>query len=151
MKQRSFGRASGWLAVFVLGVPALGLIAVALALRGRSAVMFAVPYLVLIVLAYLVGLVLLAVLRFPPDWLRALVAAVVVYVIALVTPFTSVMASYPIQVIRCGGLPIVATGFAAAMRYDVPGGGDYSVTPLHGSFFCTEKEAKAADYHRFDF
>ncbi len=113
--------------------------------------MFTVPYLVLMVLAYLVGLVLLAVLRFRPDWLRALVAAVAVYVIALFTPLIQVMASYPIHVVRCGGLPIVATGFAAAMSYTVPGSANYSVTPLNSRFFCTEKEAKAADYHRYDF
>ncbi|MGP3955843.1 hypothetical protein ACTWPT_07580 [Nonomuraea sp. 3N208] len=61
------------------------------------------------------------------------------------------MASYPLHVVRCGGLPVVATDFAAAMSYQVPGGSNYSVTPLDGSFFCTEAEATAAGYHRYDF
>jgi hypothetical protein len=61
------------------------------------------------------------------------------------------MASYPFHVVRCGGLPIVATGFAAAMSYTVPGSDDYAVTPLDSTFFCTEKEARAADFHRFPF
>ncbi|MEV0418972.1 hypothetical protein [Streptosporangium canum] len=39
-------------------------------------------YLVLFMPAYLAGLILLAPLRFRPDWLRALVAAVAVYAIA---------------------------------------------------------------------
>ncbi|GAA2389515.1 hypothetical protein [Nonomuraea africana] len=150
MKRRSFSRASGWLAAFVFGLPALGLLAMAIVLRGR-AVAFALPYLVLMILAYLVGMAFLAVLRFPPDWLRALVAAVAVYLIALFTPLTTGMASYPIEVVRCGGLPVVATGFAAAMAFDRPGDDTYSVTPLGDTYFCTAKEAEAADYTHYGF
>ncbi|MEV0234165.1 hypothetical protein [Nonomuraea sp. NPDC050786] len=148
---RSFRRASAWLAAFVIGLPALGLVAVIVALRGRSWVLFSVLYLVLFVLAYLAGLILLALLRFRPDWLRALVAAVAVYAIVSVTPLVGTMSHYPYHVIRCGGLPVVATGFAAAMSYNVPGDEDYAVTPFDGTFFCTEKEAKAADYQHYDF
>ncbi|MFC7584885.1 hypothetical protein ACFQYP_14935 [Nonomuraea antimicrobica] len=129
----------------------MGLVAVIVALRGRSWGYFAAPYLVLFVLAFLVGLVLLALLRFRPDWLRALVAAVAVYAIAFVTPGIGTMTRYPYHVVRCGALPVVATGLAAAMSYDVPGDEGYAVTPLHGPFFCTEKEARAADFHHFDF
>ncbi|MFD9944668.1 hypothetical protein ACFWYW_15385 [Nonomuraea sp. NPDC059023] len=148
---RSFQRASAWLAVFVIGLPALGLVAVIVALRGRSWVLFSVPYLVLFVLAYLASLVLLALLRFRPDWLRALLAAVVVYMIASVTPLVGTMIHYPYHVLRCGGLPVVATGFAAAMSYNIPGDESYAVTPFDETFFCNEKEAKAADYHHYDF
>ena len=64
---RSFLRASAWLAAFAIGLPALGEVAVIVALRGQSWVLFSVPYLVLFVLAYLAGLILLALLRFRPD------------------------------------------------------------------------------------
>ncbi|MFC4119282.1 hypothetical protein [Nonomuraea zeae] len=148
---RSFRRASAWLAVFVIGLPALGVVAVLIALRGRSWALFSVPYLVLFVLAYLAGLILLALLRFRPDWLRALVAAVTVYAVASVTPLVGPMASYPYHVVRCGGLPVVASDFAAAMSYNVPGDENYAVTPFDGIFFCTEKEAEAARFHHYDF
>ncbi|MFD1936686.1 hypothetical protein ACFSKW_34970 [Nonomuraea mangrovi] len=62
-----------------------------------------------------------------PRWacsrLRALVAAVAVYAIMSVTPVVDTMTHYPYHVIRCGGLPVVASGFAAAMSYNVPGTG----------------------------
>ncbi|RJL23208.1 hypothetical protein D5H75_33060 [Bailinhaonella thermotolerans] len=127
------------------------MVAVIVALWGRSWVLFSAPYLVLFVLAYLTGLILLALLRIRPDWLRALVAAGAVYAIASVTPFVDTMTHYPYHVIRCGGLPVVATGFAAAMSYNVPGDEDYAVTPFDETFFCTEKEAKTAGYDHDDF
>ncbi|GAA0927290.1 hypothetical protein GCM10009560_29780 [Nonomuraea longicatena] len=133
--------------MFVVGLPVLGLVAVIVALRGRSWVPFSMLYLVLFMLAYLAGLILLALLRFRPDWLRALVAAVAVYAIVSVTPLVDTMARYPYHVVRCGGLPVVASGFAAAMSYDVPGDEYYAVTPFDGPFFCTEKEAEAAGFH----
>ncbi|GGS62745.1 hypothetical protein GCM10010176_001010 [Nonomuraea spiralis] len=140
-----------WLAAFVVGLPSLGVAAVVAALRGRPWVLFAVPYLVLFMLVHLVGLILLALLRFRPDWLRALVAAVAAYTIASVTPAIGTMTRFPYHVVRCGGLPVVATGLAASMSYNVPGDEDYGVTLFDGPFFCTEKEAKAADFHHYDF
>ncbi|NBE96584.1 hypothetical protein FE391_22630 [Nonomuraea sp. KC401] len=147
---RSFQGASAWLAAFVIGLPALGLVAVLVALRGRSWELFSVAYLVLFMLAYLAGLILLGLLRFRPDWLRALVAAVAVYAIAPVTPLVGTMTHYPYHVIRCGGLPVVGSD-GAAPGYTVPGEKDYAVTPFNDTFFCTEKEAKAADYYHDDF
>ncbi|MCA2189460.1 hypothetical protein [Nonomuraea cavernae] len=40
--------------------------------------------------------------------------------------------------IRCGGLPIVGLGFAAAMSYRLPGSDTYAVTPLRDRLFRTE-------------
>jgi hypothetical protein len=57
------------------------------------------------------------------------------------------MASYPLHVIRCGGLPVVASEFAAAMSYSTPRDGEYAVTPLDSELFCTEQQAEAAGYH----
>lgn len=144
---RSFQRASAWLAAFVMGLPALGLVAVIVTLRGRSWGYFALPYLGLFMLAYLAGLILLALLRFGPDWLRALVAAVAVYAITPFTPLTGPLVRYPYHVVRCGDLPVVASRFSGS--YSVPGDEYYSVTPFDDGFFCEEKEAEAARYHRF--
>jgi hypothetical protein len=146
---RSFRRASTWLAAFVIGLPALGLVALLIALRGRSWTLLAGTYLLLFTLAYLTGLLLLAVLRFRPDWLRALVAGIAVYAIASITPLASPLTTYPYHVIRCGGLPIVATNFAAAKSYNTPDDEDYAVTPLHDTFFCQESDAKAAHYRHY--
>ncbi|MEV0614302.1 hypothetical protein AB0I81_13330 [Nonomuraea sp. NPDC050404] len=149
---RSFGTASTWLAAYVMGIPTalLFVLAAILAVQGTPFLMFTLPYLVLFTLAYLVGLVLLALLPFRPAWLRALVTAVAVYALASVAPFVGVMVRYPVQVVKCGGLPIVATGFAAAMSYHAPGDENYSVSPLDTTFFCTAKEAEAADFHNYD-
>ncbi|MEV4800709.1 hypothetical protein AB0K18_11895 [Nonomuraea sp. NPDC049421] len=145
---RSYLRASAWLAAFVAGVPALWLVAVVVALRGRPWVAFVVPYLGLFGLAFLVGLIPLALLRFRPDWLRALAAAAVVYALASFTPVIAEMTRYPYHVVRCGGLPVVASGFMAAMTYNVPGD-EFYATPLQDRFFCTKEEARAAGYRHY--
>lgn len=143
---RRFAVASAWLAAFILVLPAAGLAVAASSLR--EPVMFLAWYLVLLALAYLLGLIILALLGLSPAWLRALVAAILTYAVVLADPLTTTMASFPIHVIRCGGLPIVATDFAAARSYTVPSSEHYLVTPLDTRFFCTEAEARAARYHR---
>ncbi|MEV4173025.1 hypothetical protein [Nonomuraea sp. NPDC049709] len=144
----AFARATAWLAGFVLGLPLLGLALMVIVLGWRRGWVFSFWFLVLMVLAFVVALIPLAVLRVPTHWVRALIAAVIVYGIALVFPLTHAMASYPIHVLRCGGLPLVATDFAAARSYRLPGDDYYSVTPLDSVIFCTEAEAQAERYHR---
>ncbi|WP_433212378.1 hypothetical protein [Microtetraspora malaysiensis] len=39
----------------------------------------------------------------------------------------------------------------AGLKRAVPGEEDYAVTPFNDHFFCTEREAKAADYYHDDF
>ncbi|MFG1948795.1 hypothetical protein [Nonomuraea sp. NPDC048826] len=144
---RRFAVASAWSAAFVLVVPMAGLAVVASFLQRPVA--FLGWYLALLVLAYVLGLIPLALFRLSPDWLRALAAALVMYVVALIVPVTTAMATFPIHLIRCGGLPIVATDFASARSYTVPSSAEYEVTPLDSRFFCTEDEARAARYHRW--
>ncbi|MDA0641154.1 hypothetical protein [Nonomuraea ferruginea] len=144
---KRFAVASAWLAAFLLVIPTAGLAVAASSLHEPAA--FLGWYLVLLALAYILGLIPLALIGLAPDWLRALVTAMVMYVIALVTPLTTAMASFPIHVIRCGGLPLVATDFAAAKSYTMPSSEYYLVTPLDSRFFCTEDEARAARYHRW--
>ncbi|MEV4838750.1 hypothetical protein AB0K05_29895 [Nonomuraea sp. NPDC049486] len=142
---KPFAVASAWLTAFLLVIPMAGL-AVAVAPLDTAA-HFLAWYLVLLALAYILGLILLALIGLSPAWLRALVTAVLMYVVALVMPLTSAMASFPIHVIRCGGLPLVASDFAAGYNYRMPGSDYYIVTPLDSRFFCTEDEARAARYH----
>ena len=70
------------------------------------------------------------------------------YAIALVLPVVSPYAWYPIHHLRCGGPPVIATRFAAAYVYLVPGDPGYRVDPLVTDFFCTEDEAQRAGFHR---
>ena len=82
-----------------------------------------------------------------PVPVRALAGAVVIYLVALVAPFVSTMARYPLHVIRCGHPPVVATTFAAGYTYTVPGSPSYAVTFLDDHLFCTAGEAAAAGFH----
>lgn len=70
------------------------------------------------------------------------------YAVALVLPVVSPYARYPIHHLRCGGPPIIATRFAAAFVYHVPGEEGYGVDPLVTDFFCAEAEAQRAGFHR---
>ncbi len=136
--------------MFVFGVPALFLPVMIVVLAPGGVLRFVLPYGLLLVAAYLAGLIVLLMVRVRalPDWLRALVAVAVVYLAALVTPSTALMASYPIHVLRCGGLPVVTTDFASPMTYSIPRDDDYGITPLESHLFCTENEARVAGYDR---
>ncbi|SDT58745.1 hypothetical protein [Actinoplanes derwentensis] len=49
--------------------------------------------------------------------------------------------------LKCGGEPVIATDFAAARSYRLPGQG-LPVNPFDTEFFCTEAEAQDAGFHR---
>jgi ABC-type microcin C transport system permease subunit YejE len=68
-----------------------------------------------------------------------------VYIISLFTPFISNYTQFPLYIVKCGGLPLVAN---AGKTYNIPGTATYSVTGLDEAFFCTEPEAQAAGYGR---
>ena len=54
--------------------------------------------------------------------------------------------TYPFHVIRCGGLPVTASNFAAGYDYFLPGDRGY-LGLFNNKFFCSEVEAKSG-YHR---
>lgn len=137
----------GWLALLVLVLPAFGYALVFLVFRPRPPVTFGVFYLAFVVVWFVVALPIMALLWALPALPRAAVAAVVVYLIALVTPLASGMARYPLHVIRCRHLPLVASTFAAAYSYETPDSRRYSVSPFDDHFFCTREEASAAGFH----
>lgn len=140
-------QAVGWLALLVFVLPALGFLLVLLVSRPRPPMTFAVWYVPFVMAWFLVALPVVALLWVIPPFPRALVAAAVVYLVALVMPLASGMARYPLYVIRCGHLPVAGTTFAAGYTYTAPGSPEYMVSPFHDRFFCSCEEASAAGFH----
>lgn len=73
-------------------------------------------------------------------------AIILLYIISLITPVISPFTQFPLFLVKCGGLPVVATDFAAAYTYDKPGDRFYSVSYFTSHYFCNESEAQAAGY-----
>jgi hypothetical protein len=142
-----FLRGTGWLALLVVTLPALGYVLVLLTARPRPPATFASWYVAFILVWFVAALPVVALLWFLPPVQRAAIAAVVVYLIALAVPFQSGMARYPLHVIRCGHLPLVGTTFASGYTYKTPSSRSYAVTPLSDHFFCSREEASAAGFH----
>jgi hypothetical protein len=142
-----FLQAAGWLGLLVFAFPVLGYLVVLLVSRPRPPVTFASWYGVFVLVWFLAALPIVALLWVIPPLPRAVVAAVVVYLVLLVVPLVSGMARYPLHIIRCGHLPLVGTTFAAGNTYRVPGSPSYVVTPLDDRFFCSREEASAAGFH----
>jgi hypothetical protein len=141
-----FLQAVGWLALLVFMLPALGYLLVLLVSRPRP-LTFASWYGVFVLVWFVAALPVVALLWVIPPLPRAAVAAMVVYLVALLVPFASGMARYPLHIIRCGHLPVVGTTFAAGYTYTVPGSPAYAVTPFSDRFFCSREEASAAGFH----
>ncbi|MFL6053181.1 MAG: hypothetical protein ACJ72W_09740 [Actinoallomurus sp.] len=142
-----FLQAMGWLALLVFVLPTLAYLLVLLVSRPRPPATFASWYGVFVLVWFLAALPVVALLWVIPPLPRAAVAAVVVYLVALVVPLASGMARYPLHIIRCGHLPLVGTTFAAGYTYRVPVSPAYEVTPLDDRFFCSREEASAAGFH----
>jgi hypothetical protein len=142
-----FSQAMGWLALLVFVLPALGYLLVLLLAHPRPPAAFAAFYGAFVVVWFLVALPVVALLGVIPPLPRAAVAAVVVHLLALVVPFASGMARYPLHIARCGHLPVVGTTFAAGYTYTVPGSAAYQVTPFSDRFFCSPEEARAKGFH----
>jgi hypothetical protein len=49
---------------------------------------------------------------------------------------------------RCGHQPVIASNFAAAYSYDIPGDFDYGPSLFASAYFCTASQAEQAGYHR---
>lgn len=142
-----FLQATGWLAVLVFLIPALGYLALLLVSRLQANATFVLSYLAFLLVWFAAALPVVALTWMLPVPVRALVGAVVIYLVALVAPFASTMARYPLYIIRCGHPPLVGTTFAAAYTYKEPGSPAYAVTPLDDRLFCTVEEATAAGFH----
>jgi hypothetical protein len=140
-------QAVAWLALLVLVLPAAGYALVLLVARPRPRAAFAASYGLFAPGWFLAGLPFVALLWVLPPLPRAVLAAVAGYLVALVVPLASGMARFPLHVIRCRHLPVVATTFAAGHTYTAPDSPAYAVTPLDDRFFCSREEASAAGFH----
>lgn len=85
-----------------------------------------------------------------PRYRKPLIIAftiVAIYVISLFTPGIAPYTQYPLYLVKCGGIPIVASSFAAGYDYQRPGDPGYGITPFTNRYFCSEGEAHTAGYH----
>lgn len=83
--------------------------------------------------------------------ITATLAILVPYTASLFIPGISPYARYPLYVIKCAGLPIVASDFGGYKSYVTPENRFYSINPLTtAAFFCTEEEARANGYRKND-
>jgi len=74
-----------------------------------------------------------------------------IYIISLFTPFVSGYTQFPLYAVKCMGLPIEATSFAASYTYTVPGTAAYKIDISTNYYFCTEAEAQEAGFRKYDF
>lgn len=141
-----FLQAVGWLALLVLALPVLEFQVTLFGSRLRLDLSYAVSYGYFAVVWFLAALPVVALLWVIPPFPRAAVATVIIYLVALVVPFASPLARYPLHVIRCGRLPVVGSTLAGSNSYTAPGGPTYGVSPFDDSFFCSREEAEAAGF-----
>lgn len=64
------------------------------------------------------------------------------YTILTLLPFTGPYFQYPLHMVRCMRLPIIASDYTD--KYYVPGKINFRVTPVTNHFFCSEEEAVKA-------
>jgi hypothetical protein len=77
---------------------------------------------------------------------RAIIALVAIVVsLGLMTGLSSGTIQYAAATIACGRQPVVATSFAAAYSYNLPGDPLYSPGPF-SQYYCTEQEAIKAGF-----
>lgn len=84
------------------------------------------------------------------DFATVLGLLVVLYIGSLFTPLLSPYSKFPLFVVKCRGLPVVASNFAAGNDYAIPGDWNYRITPFTDYYFCTEKDAQNAWFSRND-
>lgn len=76
------------------------------------------------------------------------IVVISLYIISLFVPLISPYSQFPLYFVKCGGKPpIIASRFAAAWSYSMPGDVSYQVTPF-AEYFCTEEEAQKAHFSR---
>lgn len=80
------------------------------------------------------------------KWLIVSAVLIALYFVSLFVPLIAPFTRYPLYIVKCGGLPIVASNFAAGNTYRVPGDEGYGVKVFDNHMFCTESEAKSAGF-----
>ncbi|MHB8508081.1 MAG: hypothetical protein ACYDGR_05450 [Candidatus Dormibacteria bacterium] len=105
---------------------------------------------VLLVCAALVAAVVLLVTRRKArPWLKT---ATIALALVILLPVTLVVgypaAAWGVNVVRCGRRPAIASRFAAAYSYSLPGDDDYFPSILNNTYFCTAREAEKGGFNR---
>jgi hypothetical protein len=70
-------------------------------------------------------------------------AAVILLVVGVVTG----VLPFLLNTVKCGKPPVVASRFAAAYSYKVPGDPGYGPGLFNYDFFCSKEEAERAGFH----
>jgi hypothetical protein len=84
----------------------------------------------------------------PRAWLTAMLIVLALYIGSLFTPLIAPYGRYPLYVVKCRGLPVIAKSFSDS--YTVPSDTKfYKVSVFTDHYFCTEQEAKAAYFHKY--
>lgn len=83
---------------------------------------------------------------------RAIWVGVLVVWVVVSVPITWVFGGpylrFELATIQCGHQPAIATNFAAAHRYSLPGDFDYRPSLFADTYYCTASDAEAAGYRR---
>ena len=72
-------------------------------------------------------------------------------VVLLVVGMLSGVLPFLLNTVSCGKLPLVASRFAAAYSYKVPGDPGYGPGLFNYDFFCSQEEAERAGFHHDTF
>ena len=83
------------------------------------------------------------------PWLKAATVAlamVILLPVTLVVGFPA--ATWGLNAARCGRRPAIASTFAAAYSYSLPGDDDYFPSILNNTYFCTAQEAEKGGFNR---
>ncbi|MEA2657401.1 MAG: hypothetical protein QOI23_2766 [Chloroflexota bacterium] len=85
--------------------------------------------------------------RWRAIWIAALAIWCLIWVpiaLLLASPFIR----FEVATIQCGHQPAIATNFAAAYSYELPGDFDYGPGIFDSAYYCSATEAEAAGFHR---
>jgi len=80
-------------------------------------------------------------------WTSTVMAIIlVVYWLLTFIPIIGPYLNYPLQIVRCGKLPIIANEFGGRW-YHLPSDQSYGPSWLTDHFFCSKQEAQAQDFN----
>jgi hypothetical protein len=84
-------------------------------------------------------------------WRRVWIGVLAAWIVICIPVFWIVDSPYlgfEIATVQCGRQPAIATNFAAADSYEMPGDLDYGPSIFSSGYYCSAAEAEAAGYHR---
>lgn len=82
----------------------------------------------------------------PLKWLITIGIILLIYIISLFMPVISNYTSFPLHILRCGGMPILASDLAGAGVYRTPKSSLYGPHFLTQKVYCSETEAQEDGY-----